>query len=331
MIIRKLDLEEKMIDVTLTKDLFREMYKIRTFEEKVAELYPSDVIQSPIHLSIGQEAVSVAVCHNLEKEDAVFASYRGHAAYIAKGGSTKKLMAELYGKETGCCGGRGGSMHLIDTDVNFMGTSAIVASTVPVAVGFACGQKLRKENNITVVFLGDGAMDEGSVWESINFAVIKKLPIVFVLENNFYAIHSAVQSRSVSRHFGEKVKAFGMNYEFFDTDVIDNHASAYINVKRCRELSKPIFMEFVTYRYKEHVGPNEDTNLGYRTQEELDMWKRWDQLEALKKKLSIETLEEIEKEIEIELVRALEFAQNSAEPDPGELHKNLFSGNIKNE
>jgi TPP-dependent pyruvate/acetoin dehydrogenase alpha subunit len=301
------------------------MYKIRRFEEFISELYPSDVIQSPIHLSIGQEAVSVAVCHNLEKEDAVFASYRGHGPYIAKGGNLEELMLELFGKEGGCCKGRGGSMHLIDPEVNFMGTSAIVASTVPIAVGYAQGRKLQKKDDITVVFLGDGAMDEGSVWESINFAVLDKIPILFVLENNFYAIHSHVGSRNpTGPHFGGKVKGFGMNYEFFDVDIMDNHARVQVYVKKCRELHTPFFLEFVTYRYKEHVGPNDDIHLGYRTQNELDYWKGMDQLEALKKDLTIEEIIEIDEEFEKELSRMSKIAQNSPDPDIADLHKNVF-------
>jgi 2-oxoisovalerate dehydrogenase E1 component len=321
------DLQNK----NLTKRLYKEMYKIRRFEETVAELYPTDVIQSPIHLSIGQEAVSVVVCSQLEKEDAVFASYRGHAAYIAKGGDLKGLMAELYGKETGCCKGRGGSMHLIDTSVNFMGTSAIVGSTVPIAVGYAYAQKLKGNNNITVVFLGDGAMDEGSVWESINFAVLKNIPITFVLENNFYAIHSHVKDRHGGTHFSKEISSFGMNYEFFDVSIIDNHSKVAYKLKRCREHQLPVFMEFVAYRYKEHVGPNEDTELGYRTQEELDQWKAMDQIEALKKNISKEDLTEIEKEFNLEMERVMRYAVGTGFPKARDLKDNLFKRSFWNE
>jgi len=320
-----------LLDGKLTKRLYSEMYKIRKFEEKVAELYPTDVIQSPIHLSIGQEAVSVVVCSNLEKEDAVFASYRGHAAYIAKGGSLKGLMAELYGKETGCCHGRGGSMHLIEPTVNFMGSSAIVASTVPIAVGYAYAQKLKGKDDITVVFLGDGAMDEGSVWESINFAVLKNLPIAFILENNFYAIHSHVKDRHSGTHFGKEVNAFGMNYEFFDVDIMENHSKVWFKLKRCREQKVPVFMEFVTYRYKEHVGPNEDTDLGYRSQQELDLWKGMDQITALEKKLSQEDLTQIEKEFNLEMERVMRFATGTGFPKTRSLYDNIFKRSFWNE
>jgi len=315
-----------MLSGRLTRKLYAEMYKIRWFEELVAELYPSDVIQSPIHLSIGQEAVAVAVCHNLEKKDAVFSSCRGHAAYIAKGGSLNELIAELYGKETGCCGGRGGSMHLIELSVNFMGSSAIVASTVPVAVGFAQANKLLKKNTVTVVFLGDGAMDEGSVWESINFAALRKLPIIFVLENNFYAIHSHVNKRNpTGPHFAERVKPFGINYEFFDVDILDNHSRVNVYVKKCRELNMPFFLEFVTYRYKEHVGPNDDIHLGYRTQSEMDWWKKMDQIEVLKKKLTVEELIEIEEDAKVEKARVMKFAENTGFPAKEELYKYLYN------
>ena len=315
----------------LTKRLYTEMYRVRKFEEKVVELYPTDVIQSPIHLSIGQEAVSVVVCSNLKSSDAVFASYRGHAAYIAKGGSLKGLMAELYGKDTGCCHGRGGSMHLIDTNVNFMGTSAIVASTVPVAVGYAYAQKLKGKNDITADFLGDGAMDEGSVWESINFAVLKNLPIAFILENNFYAIHSHVRDRNGVSHFGQKVSSFGLNYEFFDVDIMENHSKVAFRIKRCREQKLPVFMEFVTYRYKEHVGPNEDTSLGYRSQEELDQWKDMDQMTALEEKLSKEDLTQIENEFNLEMERVMRYAVGTGFPKAIDLYDNIFKRSYWNE
>lgn len=314
-----------MLNKGLIKRLYTEMYRIRRFEEIVADLYPTDVIQSPIHLSIGQEAVSVVVCQNLEKKDFVFASYRGHAAYIAKGGSLKKLMAELYGKETGCCNGRGGSMHLIEQNANFMGTSAIVASTVPIAVGYAYGQKLKGSDSITVVFLGDGAMDEGSVWESLNFALLKDLRIIFVLENNFYAIHSHIKNRSnCSPHFGGRITSLGMKYEFFDVNIMDNNSKVYFNVKRCRETATPIFMEFVTYRYKEHVGPNDDIHLGYRTKKELDYWKGMDQIDILEKQIPSEELHKIKEDFELEMIQVIEFAENSDSPSPEQLYENLY-------
>ena len=173
-----------------TEKFYSEIYRIRKTEEEVARIYPTDKIKSPIHLSIGQEAVSVGVCQALKVSDVVFGTYRGHALYMAKGGNLNKMVAELYGKKDGCARGKGGSMHMIDTEKNVMGTSAIVGTTLPVSVGYAFGLKVKKTNNIVATFFGDGATDEGVFHESMNFAALKKLPVLFVCENNSYAIHS---------------------------------------------------------------------------------------------------------------------------------------------
>jgi TPP-dependent pyruvate/acetoin dehydrogenase alpha subunit len=154
----------------LTEQMFRSLYRIRMIEEEIAKIYPSDKIKSPVHLSIGQESVSVGVCLALQPQDVVFGSYRGHAMYLAKGGDLKGMIAELYGKITGCAGGKGGSMHLIDKDKGVMGTSAIVGTTIPVSVGYALGLKYRGLDAIVASFFGDGAVDEGAFHEGINFA-----------------------------------------------------------------------------------------------------------------------------------------------------------------
>ncbi len=177
--------------------LYRAMYRIRRLEEEVARVYPSDKIKSPVHLSIGQEAVSVGVCEALEPQDIVFGTYRGHALYLAKGGDMRRMVAELYGKATGCTGGKGGSMHLIDSDRGVMGTSAVVGTTIANAVGYAYALRYRRRNAIVASFFGDGATEEGVFAESLNFAALKKLPILFVCENNQYAIHTH-QSRRQS-------------------------------------------------------------------------------------------------------------------------------------
>ncbi len=170
--------------------LYRSLYRIRRVEEEIVRVYPSDCIKSPVHLSIGQEAVSVGVCAALKPSDVVFGTYRGHALYLAKGGNLAALVAELFGKATGCSRGKGGSMHLIDTDAGVMGTSAVVGSTIPNAVGFAYAHKVRHSEGVIVSFFGDGATEEGVFAESLNFAALKRLPILFVCENNQYAIHT---------------------------------------------------------------------------------------------------------------------------------------------
>ncbi|HVR17912.1 MAG TPA: thiamine pyrophosphate-dependent dehydrogenase E1 component subunit alpha, partial [Candidatus Limnocylindrales bacterium] len=169
---------------------YRALYRIRRVEEEIAAVYPTDKIKSPVHLSIGQEAVSVGVCEALDRDDVVFGTYRSHALYLAKGGDLQKMIAELYGKLDGCAKGKGGSMHLIDVAARVMGASAVVGTTIPQAVGFAYALKLQRKDSVVVSVFGDGAVDEGVFHESLNFAALKSLPIIFVCENNLYAIHT---------------------------------------------------------------------------------------------------------------------------------------------
>ena len=188
---------------------YREMHRIRRVEEEIARLYPSDKIMSPIHLSIGQEPISVGVCQALVPDDVVFGTYRSHALYLAKGGDLRGMMAELFGKVTGTARGKGGSMHLIDVAHNVMGASAVVGTTLPQAVGYAYALKLKKKPNIVAVFFGEGATEEGVFYESLQFAALKKLPMVFICENNLYAIHSAWADRHAHVHLCDRVKGFG--------------------------------------------------------------------------------------------------------------------------
>src|ERR1700722_17175495 len=195
---------------------YREMHRIRRVEEEIARIYPSDKIMSPVHLSIGQEPISVGVCQALEADDVVFGTYRSHALYLAKGGDLREMMAELYGKSTGCARGKGGSMHLIDVKHNIMGASAVVSTTIPQAVGYAYALKLRKKPNIVVSFFGEGATEEGVFYESLQFAALKKAPVIFVCENNLYAIHSAWADRHAHVHLCDRVRGFGIPAQQID-------------------------------------------------------------------------------------------------------------------
>src|ERR1700722_10401744 len=196
--------------------LYRALYRIRRLEEEVARVYPSDRIKSPVHLSIGQEAVSVAFCDALEPQDIVFGTYRGHALYLAKGGDMRRMVAELYGKATGCTGGKGGSMHLIDTDRGVMGASAVVGTTIATAVGYAYALRYRRTSGLVASFFGDGATEEGVFAESLNFAVLKRLPVLFVCENNQYAIHTHQCLRQGVAAICERARAHGLPAERLD-------------------------------------------------------------------------------------------------------------------
>ena len=190
--------------------LYRSLLRIRRVEEEVARVYATDVIKSPVHLSIGQEAVSVGVCDALRPDDTVFGTYRGHAMYLAKGGDMAAMVAELYGKVGGCTRGKGGSMHLIDTECGVMGTSAVVGTTIANAAGYAYANKLRRTDAVVACFFGDGATEEGVFAETLNFAVLKRLPVLFVCENNGYAIHTAQSKRQGLPDICARATAYGM-------------------------------------------------------------------------------------------------------------------------
>lgn len=308
---------------------FRSLYRIRRVEEEIAKAYPTDKIKSPVHLSIGQESVSVGICEALRPDDVVFGTYRGHALYLAKGGDLKQMVAELYGKATGCAKGKGGSMHLIETKARMMGTSAVVGTTIPHAVGYAYALKYQRKDSIVVSFFGDGAVEEGVFHESLNFAALKQLPIIFVCENNSYAIHTHVRRRQLSANICERARSYGMPAERIDDgDVLRIHekASSMVQLLRAGQPG-PYFLECLTYRWKEHVGPNEDYQLGYRTKEEAEPWKKNDQVPRLGAMLTPDVRQRIEREVEEEIAEAFRFAEESPFPDPAELWTDVFKEN----
>src|SRR5579862_1712328 len=251
--------------------LYRNLYRIRRVEEQIIEYYPTDKIKSPVHLSIGQESVAVGVCAALRPEDIAFGTYRGHALYLAKGGDLPQMIAELYGKVDGCARGKAGSMHLIDVAAGMMGTSAIVATTIPHAVGYALVAKMRKSDFIVVSVFGDGATDEGVYHESMNFAALKKLPILFVYENNQYAIYSHVRERMPAPNFRERAQAYRIPAALVeDGDTLAMHREVKRATGEIRSGHGPQFIEAQTYRWRDHVGPGEDRVYQYRPDAELD-------------------------------------------------------------
>jgi 2-oxoisovalerate dehydrogenase E1 component len=305
----------------MVERFYRSVYRIRRVEEEIARVYPSDKIKSPVHLSIGQEAVSVGVCEALRADDVVFGTYRSHAYYLAHHGDLKKMMAELYGKATGCAKGKGGSMHLVDAAHGVMGASAVVGTTIPNAVGYAYAIKLQKKDAIVVSFFGDGATDEGVFHESLNFAALKQLPLIFVCENNGYAIHTHLLQRHKDANLCERVRAYGIPAEQIgnnDILVIYERAKAAVSELRARQRG-PFFLECLTYRWKEHVGPNDDFHLGYRSYEEARPWVEGDQLARLADLIAPESRKHIEAEVEEEIRAAISFAEEGPFPDAGEL------------
>jgi len=307
--------------------LYRNLRYIRRVEEEVARIYPSDKIKSPVHLSIGQEAVSVGVCDVLRDDDVVSGSYRGHATYLAKGGDLNALMSELYGKDTGCSRGKGGSMHLVDMSHHILGTSAVVGTTISVATGYALALKREGKGRVVVAFFGDGATEEGSFYESVNFATLHRLPILFVCENNFYAIHTPQTKRWSSPHLSKRVEAFGLPVAVeTQSDVLRIRTLASEFVDRCRKKEGgPAFLELHCYRWKEHVGPNEDFDAGYRSKDEQRPWIESDQMERIGAMISPAERKALDSEIELKIAAAIEFAENSPSPSEEELYTHVYA------
>ena len=311
------------LDTASTADvnrLYRSLRRMRRAEEVTADIYPSDKIKSPVHLSIGQESVTVGIVDAINDDDYVSGSYRGHAAYIAKGADLGAMFAEMYGKSTGCAKGRGGSMHLIDPQHNVIGASAVVGTQIPVAVGHALALKREGRGRLVVVFFGDGATEEGVFYESLNFASLHKLPILFICENNGFAIHTPLEKRWASKKLCERVKTFAIAAERVgDGDVLAIRDAALSAVAAIRQGGGPRFIECETYRWREHVGPAEDYDDGYRTREEQKPWVQNDQVARLAEMLDEKTRKKIDEEIELEISAAVDFAETSPVPSVKEL------------
>ena len=306
--------------------LYRDLYRIRRVEEEVARVYPSDRIKSPVHLSIGQEAVSVGVCAALTPGDIVFGTYRGHALYLAKGGDLRAMIAELYGKATGCTRGKGGSMHLIAPEAGMMGASAVVGTTIANAVGFAYALKLRPHDDAIVAsFFGDGATEEGVFSESLNFAALKRLPILFVCENNQYAIHTHQRRRQGNPDICARARSLGLpSARIENNDVIALVERSRDLVAKIRAGFGPWFLEVMTYRWTEHVGPGEDFHLGYRDHEEAQPWRQGDQVGRLAAMIEPRQRALIEDEVDAEIADAFAFAEESAFPEDAELFDHVY-------
>ncbi|PWT86751.1 MAG: acetoin dehydrogenase [Proteobacteria bacterium] len=313
--------------------LYRSMLKVRRVEERIQALYPQGDMRCPTHFSIGQEAVAAGICENLRREDYVISAHRSHAHYIGKGGSLRAMFAELYGKTDGCASGKGGSMHLIDLGVNFLGCVPIVGSTIPIGVGAAFGAMLQDRPALTVIFFGDAATETGVFHESVNFAAVHQLPILFVCENNLYSVNTPLAARQpANRTIAELVRGHGITATQHDGQKVETvHAAAAAATARIRDQGRPELLEFITYRWLEHCGPLDDVHLGYRSQEELDSWKARCPITLHRNLLEQEGLIDesthaaIENEIAREISDAVGFAQASPFPPRADLALHLFA------
>ena len=301
--------------------LFRSMLRIRRIEEALGDRYAEQEMRCPMHLCIGQEAIAVGVCAALSSQDVVFGNHRAHGHYLAKGGNLKAMIAELYGRATGCCGGRGGSMHLIDLGAGFMGATPIVGGTVPLAVGSAWAAMLTGEPRVSVVFFGDGCFEEGVVHESLNFAALHKLPVVFVCENNEFSVYTRLKERQPDRPIYRVAEAHGVTACRGDGNDVEAVLSiAKVAVGNARSGKGPQFIEFKTYRWREHCGPSFDDDLNYRSQPEIDDGlkdcpiAKFEARLTKRKAFSSSEREIFEREIRDEIEGAFKFALSSVKP-----------------
>ena len=321
------------MNIELGLRLLRHMHRIRAVEERIAARYSEGKMRCPTHLSVGQEAVAAAIAECVQSTDFAVSTHRGHAHYLAKGGDLKAMVAELYGKATGCSKGKGGSMHLVDLSVGFMGTSAIVGNSIPVGVGLALSAQLKGTDQISCIFFGDGTVEEGVFYESVNFAAVRRLPVLFICENNLYSVYSPLSVRQPKgRSIAAMVSAMGVNVAEGDgNDALECHKILGAAAKAVRSGQGPLFLEFSTYRWREHCGPYFDNDIGYRSQEEFEQWQSKDPIHQLEESLrqqdpsSATSFQAILSEVEAEIAEAFDYAERSPFPLAEEAYIGIYA------
>jgi acetoin:2,6-dichlorophenolindophenol oxidoreductase subunit alpha len=294
----------------------------------------SGEIRCPVHLCSGEEAIAAGICAALGKEDHIFGNHRSHGHYLAKGGGMKELVAEVFCKQDGCSKGRGGSMHLIDPENGMLGSAPIVAGTIPLALGAALAFAIRKEKRVAVSFFGDGATGEGVLCESLNFAALKKLPIIFVCENNLYSTHLPIDEIRVSRDIFKIAQPFGeQTFRVDGNDAIKVHGAALKAVAACRDGRGPVFLECLTYRLRGHVGPDDNvqgSHTDIRPPEEIELWRKRDPIRKMRRYLlrnrlaSPTELQTVQDRVTLEVSSAHAFARASQFPAAEEVANHVF-------
>ena len=321
------------MNVEIAKELLFRMKRIRHIEEEISVRYSEQAMRCPVHLCTGQEAVSAAAGLALKQSDFAVSGHRAHGHYLGKGGSVSAMLAEIYGKKTGCAGGRGGSMHLIDESVGFMGSTAIVGNTIPVGVGLGLSIKLTGTDQVSCVFLGDGAVETGVFFESMNFAAVQKLPVLFICENNMYSEYSPLHVRQPEgRKIYELASAIGVESAHRDGNDVEMVYTMVDNaIARIRSGAGPQFLEFDVYRWREHCGPNFDNDIGYRTEQEYLEKRALEPIARQQNKLlqaNLITAAEIaihEEKVRVETDAAFRFAIDSPFPDVADVYKNIYA------
>lgn len=319
------------LPVTELLRLYEVLTRIRLFEERIVALYPQQEMKTPVHLCLGQEAVATGVCGQLSREDYIFSTHRSHGHCIAKGMPLRLIAAELYGRESGCARGRGGSMHLVAPEWGVPGSTAIVGGSLPLATGAALSAKKQDNGRIAVAFFGDGAAEEGSFHESLNFAALHALPVLFVCENNFYATNSPISARQPSGGIAARGEGYGIPSRRADGNCLGTVCElAGEAVERARSGGGPTLLEFETYRWKGHVGPGWDFEAGCRTKSELDQWLERCPHKGCRQGLldsglvSPSDLDGIDQRLAAEVDDAFDFARRSPLPDPATLLEHVW-------
>lgn len=316
---------------SLSLDLYRTMYLIRGAEKLIVQHYPEDEMRTPMHMSMGQEAVSTALCHALGSSGQVYGFYRSHALFLAKTQDPDRFFGELYGKVSGTAYGKAGSMHLASPDEGLLATSAIVGSTIPAAVGTAFANKQLNNGKVCAAIFGDGALETGDFWESLNAACALRVPVLFVCEDNGYAVHTPKKIRHGFDRIADVVSKFQCSvFEEESTDVEAIYKSVKLAMAALKA-SRPAFLRVQTYRYLDHIGITEDFDVGYRSREEFQKWRKRDPLDLQRKRLinlgmSEDKLSAEEWAIAARLYAALRNAQAAQLPSPEELHVGVFCG-----
>jgi len=320
-----------MIDVSREKlvEMYRKMLEIRYFEEKVFELYGQNLVPGTIHLYAGQEAVAVGVCSALRKEDYITSTHRGHGHCIAKGADLKRVMAEILGRKTGYCKGKGGSMHIADFSIGMLGATAVVGAGLPIATGAALSVKLQKTSRVVACFFGDGASNQGTFHESLNMAAIWKLPILFVCENNLYAMGTSQSRVMLIENIADRAAAYGMVGTTIDgNDVLAVYQTAREAVERARKGEGPTLIECKTYRHKGHSRMDPAK---YRPKEEVEEWLKKDPIKRFQDRLfemnvlTEDEKGEIERAVIAEVEEAVKFALESPYPSPEEALEDVYA------
>jgi pyruvate dehydrogenase E1 component alpha subunit len=312
-------------------NLYKRMLEIRLFEEKIQDLYGRGLVPGSVHLYIGQEAIAAGVCAHLRKEDYITSTHRGHGHLIAKGADLKYMMAELFGRKTGYCKGKGGSMHIADFDLGILGSNGIAGGGIPIAVGAALSSKLRGTEQVTVCFFGDGASNNGTFHEGLNFASVHGLPIVFICENNLYGISVSQKQHQAIQDISIRSAAYHMPGITIDgNDVLAVYQTSGKAIQFARAGGGPTLVECKTYRWRGHYEGDPNQGRRYRTLEEIQTWKkkcpikRFEGRLVKERILNQDKIKHIREEIGGRIEEAVAFADQSPFPDPQDIFEDVY-------